>query len=135
VPEEDMRAEIYDVLTSWGQQILDDPDPYNNRFYQGFIVLSYCRMLHDLHRGYPGSKREGAEWAKANLDPSWRDLIDRAWECRPDPACQVRQPPNPQDFAQTLLFVQYIMVRAEPVYQTQTAPGDGPEKTRPQDDD
>ena len=109
ISEEALRAEIFETLTNWGQLILDDPDPYNNRFYQGYIVLSYCRMLHDLHRGYPGSKREGAEWAKSVLASSWSDLIDTAWDCRPDPARQVRQPPDPEDFDSTLRFVKHIM--------------------------
>jgi hypothetical protein len=109
LPEDMLRSEMFGTLTRWGRQILDDPAPYNNRFYQGFIVLNYCRMLHDLHRGYPGSKREGAEWAKSNLDPSWSGLIDRAWDCRPDPARQVRQPADPGDFERTLRFVEYVM--------------------------
>jgi hypothetical protein len=112
IPEEDLRAEIYETLTTWGKQILDDPAPYNNRFYQGFIVLNYCRMLHDLRRGCPGSKREGAAWAKSNLDPSWSDLIDRAWDCRPDPAHQVRQPADPSAFEETLRFVEYVIMKA-----------------------
>ena len=70
-----MKAEIYEVLNYWGQQILDDPERYNNCFYQAFIVLNYCRMLHDLINGYPGSKRAGAAWAKRTLDPEWKDLI------------------------------------------------------------
>lgn len=109
VPTDLLRAEMFETLTTWGQQILDDPATYNNRFYQGFIVLNYCRMLHDIHRGYPGSKREGAEWAKATLDPSWSHLIDRAWHCRPDPAHQVRQPANHEDFERTLSFVEYVV--------------------------
>jgi hypothetical protein len=104
-----LRAEIFEVLTRWGREILDDPTPYNNRFYQGFIVLNYCRMLHDLIRGRPGSKREGADWAKASLAPHWSGLIDSAWDCRPDPARQVRQPADPEAFAETLRFVRYIM--------------------------
>ena len=59
VSDELLRAEIYETLTRWGREILGDPAPYRNRFYQGFIVLSYCRMLHDLRSGRPGSKREG----------------------------------------------------------------------------
>jgi hypothetical protein len=105
--------EMYEVLNGWGQQILDDPTPYDNRFYQGFIVLNYCRMLHDIHRGYPGSKREGAEWAKVVLDPSWSDLIDRTWACRPDPARKVREPADPEDFARTLQFVDHIMQQSK----------------------
>ncbi|OGO64127.1 MAG: hypothetical protein A2Z45_10080 [Chloroflexi bacterium RBG_19FT_COMBO_55_16] len=109
VSDELLRAEIFETLTRWGQEILADPTPYNNRFYQAFIVLSYCRMLHDLHRGFPGSKREGAEWAKAVLDPSWSDLIDAAWEGRPDPARKVQEPADPEDFERTLRFVAHVM--------------------------
>jgi hypothetical protein len=39
--------------------------------YQGYLVLSYARMLHDLTVGQPGSKRAGAEWAKATFGPAW----------------------------------------------------------------
>lgn len=104
-----LRADIYETIMTWGQEILDDPARFNNRFYQGFIVLSYCRMLHDLHRGTNGSKREGAEWAKVTLGPGWSDLIDRTWATRPDPSQKVRQPADPQDFDRTLKFVQYVM--------------------------
>jgi len=109
ISEVSLKAEIYETLTNWGQQILGDPAAYNNRFYQAFIVLSYCRMLHDLVNGYLGSKREGAEWAKAVLDPSWSDLIDGTWEGRPDPAQKIKQPPDPEDFEKTLRFVEYVM--------------------------
>lgn len=104
-----LRREIMEVLVGWGQEILTDPAPYHNRFYQGFLVLNFCRMLHDLHTGVNGSKRAGAEWAKSQLDPSWSGLIDRAWSCRPDPAVSVRQAPNPEDFADTMKFVQYAI--------------------------
>jgi len=109
ISEELLKAEMFEALATWGQKILDAPEPYNNRFYQSFIVLSYCRMLHDLHRGYPGSKREGAEWAKITLDPSWSELIDGSWDGRPNPAQKVRQPADPQDYAKTLKFVEYVM--------------------------
>jgi predicted nucleotidyltransferase len=104
-----LRAEIVETITNWGQEILDDPGPYDNRFYQSFIVLNYCRMLHDLHSGCVGSKREGADWAKATLDSCWSDLIDGAWAGRPDPARKVREPADPQDFGRTLEFVEYVM--------------------------
>jgi hypothetical protein len=104
-----LREEIFDAIVFWGQKVLDDPAPYYNRFYQGYIVLNWCRMLHDLHRGYPGSKREGAEWAKSVLNASWLDLIDAAWDCRSDPAKQIQQPPDPEDFERTLELVDVIM--------------------------
>jgi predicted nucleotidyltransferase len=109
ITKEKLRSEIFDTINFWGQEILADPNRYNNRFYQSFIVLSYCRMLHDLCRGYPGSKREGAEWATSVLEPSWSSLIDGAWDGRPDPAQKVRQPADPDTFRETLRFVEYIM--------------------------
>src|SRR5204863_3944469 len=105
----ELRQEIRATIRDWGRQILEDPDRYRNRFYQGFIILSYCRMLHDLVTGYPGSKRAGAAWAKAALDPAWSALIDRAWDGRPNPAVAVRQPAEPTDFESTLQFVRFVI--------------------------
>ncbi|MGH7651084.1 MAG: aminoglycoside adenylyltransferase domain-containing protein [Gemmatimonadaceae bacterium] len=115
IPVEVLRQDIANTICNWGQQILDDPEPYRNHFYQGYIVLNYCRMLHDLAEGRPGSKRAGAEWAKATLDPKWSGLIDRAWDGRPDPAISVREPANAADFTKTLAFVRSI-IREVPNY-------------------
>ncbi len=104
-----LRQEILATIRDWGQEILTHPDRYNNRFYQTYIVLNYCRMLHDLHNGFPGSKAAGAAWAKANLDASWAGLIDRAWAGRPNPALSVRQPADPTDFQATLALVRAII--------------------------
>jgi len=109
VPVAVLRREIAAVIQDWGRQILDDPAPYRNRFYQGFIVLSYCRMLHDLIEGRPSSKRASAAWAQEHLDPKWCALIDRAWASRPDPAVSSREPPDGANFERTLDFVRYIM--------------------------
>lgn len=113
IPVAMLRQEIREVMVNWGQEIFDDPDFYRNSFYQGFIVLSYCRMLHSLAAGDLYSKRAGAEWAKTNLDAGWRSLIDRAWDTRPDPAASVRRPPDPQDFTDTLRFVRYCMSKSQ----------------------
>ena len=113
IPVGALRHEIGGTIRGWGRQILDQPDAYRNRFYQGYIVLSYCRMLHDLIEGRPGSKRAGAAWAKVQLDPAWAGLIDRAWACRPNPAVAVREPPDGADYDQTLEFVRYMMRKSE----------------------
>ena len=113
IPVDALRKEIGGTIRGWGRQILDTPDSYRNRFYQGYLVLSYSRMLHDLVEGRPGSKRVGAAWAKAHLDPAWAALIDRAWACRPNPAVAVREPPDDTDYDQTLEFVRYIMRESE----------------------
>ena len=106
---ETLRSQIRSVMNNRGADLMAHPEPYNNRFYQAFIVHNYCRMLHDLIRGYPGSKRAATDWAKANLDPKWIGLIDRTWAGRTDAAISVRQPADPDDFKATLEFVDYII--------------------------
>jgi len=125
IPVATLRQETLATIRDWGQEILNIPERFSNRFYQGFIVLSYCRMLRDLHAGEIGSKRAGAEWAKVNLDPSWTGLIDRAWECRPNPALSVRQPADARDFKLTLDFIQYIMKVAVQYARPESAEGAG----------
>lgn len=113
VPVDALRLEIRNTMRTWGQEILDQPNRYRNRFYQGFIVLSYCRMLHDLVEGRPGSKQAGATWAKVAVDPAWSPLIDRAWSGRPNPAVSVREPADPVEFENTLEFVRLIIRESE----------------------
>jgi hypothetical protein len=107
-----LRRAILTSINKSGQLILTHPGQFSNRFYQTFIVLQYCRKLHDLHTGQVGSKRSGAEWAKRNMDRSWSDLIDRAWDGRPNPAHSVRQPANKTDFERTLKFVKEVIKAA-----------------------
>ncbi len=76
VPATTLRTEIQNTLVGWGHELLKDATPYRNRFFQAFIVLHFCRMLQDLEEGRVTSKREGAEWAKAKLDPNWIPLIE-----------------------------------------------------------
>ncbi|UCD98775.1 MAG: DUF4111 domain-containing protein [Chloroflexota bacterium] len=109
VPAEALRREIREVIHDWGRELLSNPQKFNNRFYQSFIVLSYCRMLHDLILGSVTSKRTGAEWAKTNLDPSWKGLIDRTWAARPNPEISIQQPADGEDFQHTLEFVAYVI--------------------------
>lgn len=70
-------------------------------------------MLRDLYTGECGSKRTGAEWAKLNLNRSFADLIDRAWQGRPNPAVSIRQPANQTDFRRTLELVSKVMDSAK----------------------
>jgi predicted nucleotidyltransferase len=109
IPVDVLRRAILKSINESGREILTNPESYNNWFYQTFIVLQYCRKLHNLHTGTVGSKRSGAEWAKRNMDRSWTSLIDRAWEGRPNPAYTVRQPADKADFVRTLEFVKEVM--------------------------
>lgn len=116
IPVEALRQDIYHTIIHWGNHILQNPDQYNNRFYQTFLVLSYCRMLHDLINGYPGSKRAGAEWAKRHFDARWHGLINRTWVGRPKPEIQVRTPADPEEYKLTLEFVRYVMEESHKYY-------------------
>ena len=115
IPVAVLRDEIRATMLGWGREILATPEPWANRFYQGYIVLNYSRMLHDLVVGRPGSKRAGAEWAKATLGAQWADLIDSAWSARPNPAVSVRTPADRQTFERTLDFLRLVMTEAERV--------------------
>jgi hypothetical protein len=114
VPLAILRGEIRDFLCAWDSEILADPARYANRFHQGFIVLQSCRMWCDLGMGTVGSKRRGAAWAQERLDPSWHDLVDRAWATRTDPATSVRSPADATDFARTLDLVRLILASLDP---------------------
>lgn len=115
VDDKMLRREIYEVITDWGKEILHSPERYNNRFYQSFVVLSYCRMLHSIHTGKVESKQAGVAFAKGNLDPRWAGLIDRTWSGRPNPSVSVREPADPEDFAATLEFIRYVMEESKRV--------------------
>jgi hypothetical protein len=115
IPVDVLRRDIYSEITGWGNEILSNPERFNNRFYQSFIVLCYCKMLRDLINGTVESKRAGAEWAKRNLDPSWSGLIDRTWAGRPNPAVSVRQPADVSDFRLTLQFVREAIREAQDI--------------------
>lgn len=113
IPVKALRQEIMAVIHDWGNEILAEPDKYANHFYQLFILHNYCRMLNDLIQGYPDSKKAGTDWAKANLDPKWHDLIDRSWASRGNAYVTARQAANVDDYQATLNFVQYIMQESE----------------------
>src|ERR1039457_1029077 len=109
VPPNALRAEIQDSLVGWGDELLEDAETYRNRFFQAFIVLHYCRMLQDLNEGRITSKREGAEWARSNLDPRWIPLIEYCWNERQDTAIHVSQPAVSEVFQKVLAFVEYAV--------------------------
>ena len=109
VPVDLLRGEIVSAMVGWGQEILAGPGKWANRFYQGFIVLNYCRAWCDLCTGTVGSKRRGTEWAKARLEPVWTGLIDRAWDTRVDTAKTWNLPADPHDYQQTLELLALIM--------------------------
>jgi hypothetical protein len=109
IPADELRKEMKETLIGWGQELLANPEPYRNRFYQSYLVLNYCRMLHDLHEGKIRSKFAGIYWAKAHLDPQWIDLINFCWKERQDTLISVTQPAHAKVFEKSLAFVQYVI--------------------------
>ncbi|MEM6334491.1 MAG: aminoglycoside adenylyltransferase domain-containing protein [Planctomycetota bacterium] len=103
VPIDLMRAETFKAFADWADEIEANPQAWANRFYQGFIVLNYCRVWHDLVTG-----RAGTEWAKTQLDPQHHALIDRAWATRSDPYTSSRTPADPDDYAASLRLMRHI---------------------------
>lgn len=116
ITTDELQKDIFTTLTDWGATILANPKPWANQFYQCFIVLNYCRMLHDLKTGENNSKRAGAEWAKKNLDSTWKDLIDKSWSGRVQPEKTVQQPANSEDFSRTLDFLEYVIKESHKFY-------------------
>ncbi len=112
IPTTALRQEILGVIRDWGQDIQAHPEQYTSHWDQSYMVLSFCRALHDLHTGYPGSKRAGADWAKANLDASWAGLIDRSWSGRPVPEAAIHRPADPEELRASWAFVRYIVDEA-----------------------
>lgn len=109
VPADDLRQEVLATMRDWAQQIFAHPDPMDNRWYQPFAVLSYCRMLHTLQTGRVESKLAGAHWARSALESHWAGLIQCAWDERPNPSLKVRQKADPGDFKSTLDFIRYAL--------------------------
>jgi hypothetical protein len=109
VAPDDLRREIRNTMLGWGKIILGDPEATNNRFYQSYLVLNYCRMLHNLHTGIVDSKLKGVIWAKENLDTKWTNLIDYCWNERQDPDISIHQLADQDRYSQTLEFVKYAV--------------------------
>ncbi|OGO06084.1 MAG: hypothetical protein A2Y73_08495 [Chloroflexi bacterium RBG_13_56_8] len=109
VSADDLRQEVLMAMRDWAQQIFADPDQINNRFYQPFAVLTYCRMLYTLYVGRVASKPAAAEWAKGALDSRWAGLIQRARKERPNPSLKIRRPADMEDLKSTLAFIRYAL--------------------------
>jgi predicted nucleotidyltransferase len=109
ISPDDLRQEVLATMQEWADEIFSGLWNLDNRWAQTFAVLSYCRMLHSLHTGRIASKLSGAQWAKSKLDNRWADLIQKAWDDRPNPALKVRQLAEPSEVKNTLEFIHYAL--------------------------
>lgn len=109
VSADDLRREVVETMHEWGDEIISGRYSIHNRWAQPFAVLSYCRMLHTLQTGRVESKPTGARWAIKALDSRWTDLIQRAWDERPNPSLKVHQEAGPKDVERTIEFIEYAI--------------------------
>lgn len=109
VPTDVLRQEALATMRVWANHIASGGRELTNRWAQPYVVLSYCRMLNTLRTGTVVSKRAAAEWAATALDPTWTDLIQRAWNARPDPSAKVKQAPDESDIRLTRDFVAWAL--------------------------
>jgi predicted nucleotidyltransferase len=118
VTPDELRQEIRNSIRGWDRErVLTrgwdreegelSSSPHYNRFHQAFFVLNYCRALQGLHEGRISSKREGVEWAKVHLDPTWHPLIDFCWRERCDINIHVSQQADPDVFREVIAFSAY----------------------------
>lgn len=113
VSPDSLRAEVLQTMRDWGESLLAEPERMNNRWYQPFAVISYCRMLQTLETGTVESKPAGVRWGRTHLEPRWSGLIARAWAGRPDPSAKARQPADPVDLTLTGEFIRHAVRLAE----------------------
>jgi hypothetical protein len=110
----ELRQEILSTMRRWAEMIFAEPEQMNNRWYQPFAVLSYCRMLHTIQTGRIGSKPAAAQWAADALDSRWGGLIQRARQERLNQYLKIHQPADPADFNSTLDFIRYALEARRP---------------------
>lgn len=109
IPHGAMADEIAAVMSGWGPDIMAEPDKWNNGFFQPFIVILYCRMLHARQFGRIASKPEAAAWAMATFDPPWPALIARSLARRPHQYEQFDVKVDSAEMALTVDFVRYAI--------------------------
>ncbi|HUI90437.1 MAG TPA: aminoglycoside adenylyltransferase domain-containing protein [Anaerolineales bacterium] len=109
VRADDLRKEILSTMREWGSEIISGQWKMDNKWAQPYVVIMYCRMLHSLNTGRINSKLSGVQWAKNNLDSRWTNLIQRAWDERPNPSLKVRQPAEIIEVKDTIEFVRFAI--------------------------
>ncbi|MCC6386713.1 MAG: DUF4111 domain-containing protein [Dehalococcoidia bacterium] len=114
VDPEALRAEMRDIATSFGGEILSGAETIDALWLQGFTVLFFARVLHALETGRVASKPAAVRWASHALAPRWRGLIEDAWTQRARyprgrGAPAAHRALAPERVAETIAFVRYAL--------------------------
>jgi predicted nucleotidyltransferase len=113
VDPDSLRREVFAKLRAWAADYAATPAQLNNRWDQPYAVITFCRMLHTLETGRVASKPASVRWGQGALDPQWRDLLQRAWDERPNPTLKIRTPADPAEVERTIAFLRYALSYAE----------------------
>ena len=89
IEDRERMAEEHGAGAFWGR-----------RAYQAFAALTMCRILYTIEHGAIATKMAAAAWARERF-PEWAPIIDRAFVWRDDM--------RPDDLAETLAFVRWVM--------------------------
>jgi hypothetical protein len=114
-----LRMEAVNALQKLKSLIVAEIDQplgwFNMRFGQSFAVLNACRMLQTCQTGTVQSKLSALRWAEQSLDPTWHELIRKAWTERIGVRFgeKVRQPAESSLVQETARFVAYAHSLAE----------------------
>jgi hypothetical protein len=105
-----LRAEVRGTMD---RALATGLEPMHMRAWQAFYVGLFCRILHTLATGQVASKKAGAAWALAHLDPAWRGLIERSQAVRDGDRDAAMLPPDPADVEATHAFAAYAVDYAD----------------------
>ena len=78
VNPEELKTAVLTLLRDVWAPWQHNSDLFHRDEYQSFVILTMCRALYTLRHGTVVSKRRSAEWAIANLDKKWTELIKQA---------------------------------------------------------
>lgn len=80
VSARDIRGAVLGILNEWWLPMLDDPAwlREHDDAYRAFAVISMCRVLHALEHGTIVSKPKAVQWARSEMDASWKAFIEKA---------------------------------------------------------
>jgi hypothetical protein len=119
VPTGALRSEAVAAIRELKSHFVAEIDQplgwFNTRFGQSFAVLTCCRMLYTCKSGTVQSKLSGVKWAELSLDPTWCELIRKAWTERMGVRFgdKVRQPAQTRLLHETARFIAYAESLAE----------------------
>lgn len=90
-----LRAEALGSARALAEEVEDDPGRLADAWWQPFLVLTACRVLHTAVHADVVGRREAAGSALRRLDAVHREIVERAVAERPHPRDRGRRSADP----------------------------------------